>query len=1100
MTLLQQKLADFRRRYYQLEILRGVLLLILVAGGFFLSAALAESVLWMGTTLRSIVVFLVILSGVQVFAWFIIRPILELFNLRAGLTYDRAARLIGRHFPEVQDRLLNVLQLEKEAPNPLLLQAIAQRTQALTSIPFRLAIDRTRLKRLLPAAGFFAGCVLLLSLFHPGAWDGSYRLLRFSQPFHKPAPYTIDVQLSSSEVVENEDVTATLTLTGKKLPQELFLFYRVVGNDTYIKSQLTKVDPTRYTYTFKNIHATTSFYVADALYQSTEQQITVRRRPKAASFRLALQYPSYSGIPSDTIFQGQGNVSVLCGTRITWLLENDLYNDNVYFVGPTDSLLVRNNLFSATIFASINYHFSKVSQDNIASIDTVQYAIQVQKDRYPSVFITEPEDSKSQLPANGYLPLSAQATDDFGFSRASFHYRLQPNRTLSTDTVSWQEVELQPQNGSATVVLEFLLSALQVGMQPGDVLEYKFVVRDNDAVSGYKQSESAVYTVLYESVQDQYDELSTTSESIASDLEGLKKEADDIQRQIEEFQKRMFEKKDISYEDKQELQQLLQRKEELYKEISKAAEKLQNQTEQTKQSQLLGKQNQEQLEQLEEYMEQLQDPGYQEFLRDIQKQMDRLSKKPLQQVLKNLESDNETLQRALERTMELYRQWQANQKVEELIERVTNLEQRQQQLLDQLNQNPNKEDQQRIAQRQEELAQEMKAIEQELARLQDLKKQTQTPDTEVLDSLRQQSGEIEQQQQQGAQELNQGRKQKAKQSQENALQRLQQMNSRLQQMQKNDQEQQTQENYEQLRSLLENLLKLSFDQESLRDEVAAIHYNDPALLKKTQEQDKLREDMRMIGDSLVSLSKRVIQIENYVLDELQAIENGMDYTLVYLTGKQISRANAQQHEVMTHLNNLANLLVESLTSLQDQLNQMQGGKPQNRPMGRPSMQQLILQQQMMNQQMQEKGEGQMSEQERAEFANQQRAIKERLQQLYEELEKEGKSSGGLKKALEEMEQTAEELEKQGLTKQTLQRQETILNRLLDYEKSLREKEEDTKRKSDSAEEQLAERPESWKQEEYVKRVEQERLRQRRLRYAPYYQGIIDSYFLSLQPK
>ncbi len=96
-------------------------------------------------------------------------PALRLIQLRAGLNHDDAARIIGRHFPEIEDRLLNTLQLQersqKEAPgNRELLEAsIAQRSSQLKPYRFTSAVDfgenRQYLKFALPP--IFSVCWLI---------------------------------------------------------------------------------------------------------------------------------------------------------------------------------------------------------------------------------------------------------------------------------------------------------------------------------------------------------------------------------------------------------------------------------------------------------------------------------------------------------------------------------------------------------------------------------------------------------------------------------------------------------------------------------------------------------------------------------------------------------------------------------------------------------------------------------------------------------------------------------------------------------------------------------------------------------------------------
>src|SRR5699024_9411200 len=85
-------------------------------------------------------------------------PLLKYFNIGSRISNAQAATIIGNHFPEVQDKLLNVLQLKEQADidvdNSLLLASIEQKTGNLQVVNFPKAIDlkqnRKYLKYALP--------------------------------------------------------------------------------------------------------------------------------------------------------------------------------------------------------------------------------------------------------------------------------------------------------------------------------------------------------------------------------------------------------------------------------------------------------------------------------------------------------------------------------------------------------------------------------------------------------------------------------------------------------------------------------------------------------------------------------------------------------------------------------------------------------------------------------------------------------------------------------------------------------------------------------------------------------------------------------------
>ncbi|MBO5843952.1 MAG: hypothetical protein J6Q96_03695, partial [Bacteroidales bacterium] len=61
----------------------------------------------------------------------------KLLNIGKTISHEDAAKIIGKHFPEVADKLLNLLQLKQQSLNSdsqILLASIDQRTKELSPI------------------------------------------------------------------------------------------------------------------------------------------------------------------------------------------------------------------------------------------------------------------------------------------------------------------------------------------------------------------------------------------------------------------------------------------------------------------------------------------------------------------------------------------------------------------------------------------------------------------------------------------------------------------------------------------------------------------------------------------------------------------------------------------------------------------------------------------------------------------------------------------------------------------------------------------------------------------------------------------------------
>ncbi|RZL19077.1 MAG: hypothetical protein EOO96_26395, partial [Pedobacter sp.] len=116
-NLLLQKINEFTRKFYLNKLLRGsiyaaalilTLYLFLFVWIFYSYPSIATKTLLFYSY--------VAVSLIAILFW-IVKPALSYFKLNKTLSLEEAANLIGNHFFNVKDRLLNTLQLKELADN-----------------------------------------------------------------------------------------------------------------------------------------------------------------------------------------------------------------------------------------------------------------------------------------------------------------------------------------------------------------------------------------------------------------------------------------------------------------------------------------------------------------------------------------------------------------------------------------------------------------------------------------------------------------------------------------------------------------------------------------------------------------------------------------------------------------------------------------------------------------------------------------------------------------------------------------------------------------------------------------------------------------------
>jgi hypothetical protein len=447
----------------------------------------------------------------------------------------------------------------------------------------------------------------------------------------------------------------------------------------------------------------------------------------------------------------------------------------------------------------------------------------------------------------------------------------------------------------------------------------------------------------------------------------------------------------------------------------------------------------------------------------------------------------------------LFEQWRDRQAREALANQLQELQNRQENLKGQTEERQTRPQTDVLARQQEQLAQRLQEQRKELDRLEE-KRESTPRDSGGNTQAQQQTQKAAEAMKQAKEQLQRNSRRNAQEKQEQAADQLEQAQQQLREGEQDGEMEQATENYENLRQLTENLLKLSFEQEAVRKALGNVRPNDPGLKQRSATQSVVKDEMIEVADSLEALAGRVPQIKQDILDKTRRVSENIEYALNALDDRNIGQTSIYQQEAMTGLNELADMLVESLNQMQMQMRAQQRRKGKPRP-GSGSLRELAEQQQRLGEQMGEQPSDQPGDGQRMqEMADRQAEIRKRLGELYEQLQQKGEGGlGNLGKVAEDMQQNEQDLRAQQLTQQTLARQQQILSRMLDFDKAMREREYDEQRASTTGrtppKRVLGQTP-----DQTTPGQGSDVLRLRRLSYSPAMQQAIDRYFTPTPPQ
>jgi hypothetical protein len=1067
-----RKIEVFIHKYYKNQLIKGLILALSLILSLFLILIFLENLLRLNSLFRAILFYGYLSLGFGVLIFYILYPISGLIKIRKRLSYAEAALIIGKHFPEINDKILNTLQLQNALQYPdadesfLLEAAINQKSEQLSPIPFQSAIQFSLNKKYLKFVWPPLLIILFISWYSPNLITApSNRIIHYNHQFIDPAPFNFEIENKKLLCEQGKDFDLMVKITGQQIPSDVFI---VVDNYPFKASHIKS---SKFKYTFKNLLNSKEFYFKSGNIESEIYKIIVNPAPKINGFSIKLKFPNYLNKPDETI-QNIGDIAVPEGTLMQWIFKTANINSLIFQFQSAKYTINSNqsSFISPKIVAKHSDSYMLVPiNEYISSPDTLTYFIEVIKDIFPSIEIADYRDSLNQKS----LYFQGVIKDDYGLNTLSFNWKkIDSKGNFLTKSISIQRKTIQQR-------FYYYVNADSLKLQAGDAIEYYFEVTDNDAINGSKATRSAMKSFKLRSIEELDSSRSATDKQLKDDMKENMEEAKKINSEIEKLQKKLIDKKQLDWQDKQQLKDLIKRYDKMLKnieEIKKEQEiSQQKNRELTKEDERLI----EKQKQLQELFDKLMTPEMKKMMQEINKMMqDELKKEEVQKVLEKIEIENKDIENQLDRDLEMFKQMEFDQKLQEAINQLDSLNEKQEQLKKDIDQK--NLDSQDATKKQAQLNKKFEEFKQKLKDAEKANQSLEKPNE--MKSFEEDQNRIEQQMEQSNQELEKGNNKAASKLQQSASESMEKLSEKLKQMQSEMESEAAEENIEDLKNLLSNLIESSFNQEKLLLEVKNTSHTDPKYPQLIRRQKEIKMDLKMIEDSLLSLSKRQASISPMVNKEIVQINQNMDKTMESLlslntigptSSSQKNTALANQQGILESLNNLALMLSESLEQMQQQQKQQKGGKPScKKPkpgQGKGNMKSIREMQQALNEQMKkmqeqmksgkqdgpQKGNGKPGDkgekisEEISKMAAQQELIRQKLQEYQDALKKEGrgKEAQKLNKTIKDMETNETELVNQMILQESLLRQQEILTRLLEAEDAEREQKKEDQRES-----------------------------------------------------
>jgi hypothetical protein len=1039
-NVIYQKLEEFIKKYYLNELLRGLLLFVGLGLLYFLFILFIEYFLWLKPLGRTILFLLFIAVEVFFFVRFICFPVFKLTKLSKGIDYATASMIIGEHFSEVDDKLINFIQLNQNMQSginsDLLAASIDQKSMELNPIPFSKAVNFRATKKFLPLA--IVPIVIVAIIFISGnskLMSQSFdRVLHFKKEFFPPAPFKFVLLNPNLVVDESKDYIVRVKIVGSVVPENTLIF---INGESYF---MENAGVGEFTYLINKPSNNIAFHFESNGISSVQYELVVAAVPSITNFVMELKFPASIGRKNE-IISGSGNAIIPEGTMVTWKI-NAVATHDIQMIDGKGQIVFSNdkNLFSyrKSIVQNTDYQIVTLNEGG-RSFEKLDYQLTVIKDQFPVISARISPDS---LKLNSKY-IIGEVGDDYGLSKLQVVYYDRTNPSI----VSRGTLPLK------TVLFDQFVFSFpgSFPVKEGVDYDYYLEVFDNDVLHNYKSSKSVVFSSRVRTVEEAND---LVLDQQNDNIKGLQRSLQNQEKQfsqMERIQKVGKEKDNFNFNEQQKVKDFIQQQKKLDQTMLDFVDKLKSNLEKQKSDD-----RDEFRKSLEKRIDKATDDidNNNKLLEELQDINDKLNKEELVNRIDKFKQNSKNQSKSLQQLVELTKKFYVQKKAEQIADKLIKLSDKQQSL--------SNSDKDNSGAKQSDINKEFDKIKEDIREVGEDNKALKSP-MELGDDKNIQKS-IDTDLDKSLEELSKDNKSKAKVNQKNAASKMKSLSKKMGDSLMGSDGEQMQEDIHVLRQVLDNLLAFSLAEEVVMKEVRNLNSSAPSFNKNIKKQQDLRMQFRHIDDSLFAISLRNPRFTDEITKEVGATQYNLDKSIESFSDAKIPKGVSHQQYVIAGANKLGDFLSSILSNMQMDLSSMSSGKPKSGGSKGMQLPDIIAKQKQLGEKMKDgmskggksdsgKNQGVVGRdgsnrseddaKEIMEIYNKQKELREALDA---ELKKQGISGKGTL-ALDKMKQIEKDILNNGFNKQTLNNVLNVNQELLKLKTAIQTQGEENLRQS-----------------------------------------------------
>lgn len=1096
---IQTKLHQLRQREKVLDLIKGGLNCLILAIGMIILCSLVESLFRFSSPIRIVLLVGFSICTATAFGFWIIKSLFSLLFQTNFPNDDSLALQVGQYYPRIKDRLADALQVSRLSPDKsygtsssLAEASLETVYKEVKSYDFRQILSIKPLIR-----SFRIGivttviCITAFSFFPSRMGNALNRLSHPERDFSIPIPFLLELHPGNIQIIQGEDVDITVTGEGD-IPSEISLFLQEENN---VEKHLLR-SPFRYR--IASIRRGVDYFIEADRFRSETYQIDVVQRPLVRTLQVTLIPPSYTRMGTRILEENNGDIKALLGTKVILAVtaNKHLAQAFIHHENKSNQMMTidkQNARGEFVVRQNDQFWIGLIDTLGLENTNPISYTITVQPDLHPVARILFPAKNVD-LDETMTLPLTLEGEDDYGLSKSQLTYWIHKGGIVDSTGTTPSALNLSFTEDEPVKLLRNYTWYLAVlGLFPEDMIAYRFEVLDNDRISGPKRAESPIYMARFPSLLEIFQEVEAEQSDQIESLNEIYSESQDLHEELKQIAEEMKSSRELEWEERKNLETMGQEQRRMEKEIRDLQGRMDDLINRMEKNDLLSSETLEKYTELQELFQEIVTPELAEVMKKLQDALDTVNQELLKQAMNNFQLSQENFLKSIERAISILKKLRVEQKVDELVKRMDDLIERQKNINQELGEMKDETKSEWVEQ-EEKMKDDAESLRQEMNTLSEMMGDLSGMPLSQLDAIMNEmdqknfSGQLSQIQQM----IQAGQTAQARNSGVNAQQSMESISEMMKEMQQNMKSKQKEKVANALKRASYRLLQLSSGQEDLMSQISGGEISES---QSAEKQLSLLSGLNQVADSLVQLAQETFFVTPEMGRALGKAQIQMNNALQMMTqpgGQQSARSS--QGQAMGALN-------ETVMAIQDALEQLSGsGSGLGMEQYMAGLEKMSQMQLGINQQMMDLfQDGQLSLEEQAamgRLAAEQGAVKKAMEDLLKEFGDRLEIVGRLDQMVEDMESVIEDLQQQRASRETIQRQERILSRLLDAQRSVRRRDYNQERESISGEDVIRQSPEelSLEQQSGRERILRDILRLGNEGYTKDYQELIRQYY------